>query len=257
MLSLNANKHGNGRRMKTAAALILRGDRRARSSRRQPAQAQIVAMVNGDAITALDVAQRTKLVQISTQKTPTRQEVLDELIEDKLKVQLAKRYISEVPKREIESAFANIARRAGMTPDQFAKMVAARRGQRRVAEGAHPCRLRVDADHPRQVPRSLQIGEGEVAVKLQGNPTEAGPDRLRVQPAPDPAAGAARRGRLGDRGAQARGGQSARALPELQRGIAARDGHAGRRGARDDQAPGRPISASSSATCSTTRRSGG
>src|SRR5262245_15016128 len=37
------------------------------------AQAQIVALVNGDPITALDVARRTKLIQLSTQKTPTRQ----------------------------------------------------------------------------------------------------------------------------------------------------------------------------------------
>ena len=54
-----------------------------------PRSAQIVALVNGEPITALDIAQRTKLIQLSTQKTPSRQEVLDELIDDKLKVQLA------------------------------------------------------------------------------------------------------------------------------------------------------------------------
>src|SRR5262249_4540681 len=101
MLSLSASKHGNGKRMKTAGALICGAIGVLLLT--QGAQAQIVAMVNGDAITALDVAQRTKLVQISTQKTPTRHEVLEELIEDKLKVQIAKRYIAEVPKREIES----------------------------------------------------------------------------------------------------------------------------------------------------------
>ena len=42
--------------------------------------------------------------------------MLDELIDDKLKVQLAKRYIADVPKREIDSAYASMARRAGMTP---------------------------------------------------------------------------------------------------------------------------------------------
>src|SRR5436190_72040 len=86
------------------------------------AHAQVVAIVGGEPITAVDITQRTKLIQLSTQKSPPRQEVLDELIDDKLKVQLSKRYIAEVPKREIENAYATIARRAGMTVPQFTKM---------------------------------------------------------------------------------------------------------------------------------------
>lgn len=170
-MSLSANKHSDGKRMKTAAALIC-GAIGALLVAAQPAQAQIVAMVNGDAITALDVAQRTKLVQISTQKTPTRQEALEELIEDKLKVQIAKRYIAEVPKREIESAFTNIARRAGMSADQFAKMVAAS------GVSVDSLKARIHADFVwTQIIRgkfraALQVGEGEVAVKLQGVPNQ-------------------------------------------------------------------------------------
>lgn len=170
-MSLSANKHSDGKRMKTAAALIC-GAIGALLVAAQPAQAQIVAMVNGDAITALDVAQRTKLVQISTQKTPTRQEALEELIEDKLKVQIAKRYIAEVPKREIESAFASIARRAGMSADQFAKMVAAS------GVSVDSLKARIHADFVwTQIIRgkfraALQVGEGEVAVKLQGVPNQ-------------------------------------------------------------------------------------
>lgn len=133
------------------------------------AKAQIVAMVNGDPITQLDIAQRTKLIQISTQKVPSRQEVLDELIEDKLKVALGKRYISEIPKREIESAYASIARRAGMTPDQFGKMVT----QSGISVDALKARIHADFVW-NQIVRgkfraSLQVGEQEVAVKLQGN----------------------------------------------------------------------------------------
>jgi peptidyl-prolyl cis-trans isomerase SurA len=170
-MSLSARKHGDGKRMKTAAALIC-GAIGALLLAAQPAQAQIVAMVNGDAITALDVAQRTKLVQISTQKTPTRQEVLEELIEDKLKVQIAKRYIAEVPKREIETAFSSIARRAGMSADQFAKMVTAS------GVSVDSLKARIHADFVwTQIIRgkfraALQVGEGEVAVKLQGTPNQ-------------------------------------------------------------------------------------
>ena len=167
MLSLNASKHGNGRRMKTAALIFTAIG--ALLVAAAPARAQIVAMVNGDAITALDIAQRSKLTQVSTQKMPSRQEVLEELIEDKLKVQIAKRYIAEVPKREIESAYANIARRANMTPDQFTKMVTAG------GVSVNSLKARLHADFVwSQIIRgkfraALQVGEGEVAVKLQGN----------------------------------------------------------------------------------------
>ena len=97
----------------------------------RPAHAQIVAIVNGEPITATDIASRSKLIQLSTQKAPSRQEVLDELIDDHLKVQLSKRYIAEVPKREIETAFATIARRAGMSPQQFTRCAEEGRHQRR------------------------------------------------------------------------------------------------------------------------------
>jgi len=142
----------------------------------QPAaQAQVVAVVGGEPITAVDIAQRTKLIQLSTQKTPPRQEVLDELIDDKLKVQLSKRYIADVPKREIENAYAGIARRAGMTVAQFTKMT--------TASGVSPEALksRIHADFVwSQIVRgkfqgSLQVGEKDVEVKMQASNKEEPP----------------------------------------------------------------------------------
>jgi peptidyl-prolyl cis-trans isomerase SurA len=133
------------------------------------AQAQVVAIVGGEPITAVDIAQRTRLIQLSTQKTPARQEVLDELIDDKLKVQLSKRYIADVPKREIETAFATMARRTGMTPAQFTKMI----GNSGIS--AESLKSRIHADYVwSQIVRgkfqgSLQIGEKEVEVKMQGS----------------------------------------------------------------------------------------
>ncbi len=47
-------------------------------------------------ITALDIEQRSKLTQMSTHKTPPRQEVIDELINEKLKVREAKKWGLEV-----------------------------------------------------------------------------------------------------------------------------------------------------------------
>src|SRR5580693_7018829 len=42
---------------------------------------EVVVMVDGEPITALDIEQRAKFVQMSTQKAPTRKEVLDGLID--------------------------------------------------------------------------------------------------------------------------------------------------------------------------------
>jgi len=133
-----------------------------------PARAQVVAIVGGEPITDVDIQQRTRLIELSTQKKPSRQEVLDDLIDDKLKVQLSKRYIAEVPKREIETAYANMARRAGMTPAQFAKSTAAS------GVTAEALKARIHADFVwSQIVRgkfqgSLQVGDKEVDVKMQG-----------------------------------------------------------------------------------------
>src|SRR4051812_18935410 len=137
------------------------------------ARAQVVAVVGGEPITAVDIAQRTKLIQLSTQKAPSRQEVLDELIDDKLKVQLSKRYIAEVPKREIENSYATIARRAGMTAAQFTKMIESN------GMSADTLKSRIHADFVwSQIVRgkfqgSLQVGEKDVEVKLQASNKEA------------------------------------------------------------------------------------
>jgi peptidyl-prolyl cis-trans isomerase SurA len=91
-----------------------------------PAAAQqVVALVNGEPITALDVTQRSKLIQVSTHKTPPRQEVLDELIDEKLKLHVARRYKLDITTAEVDASFNNIATRAGSTPQQFAQALSA------------------------------------------------------------------------------------------------------------------------------------
>ena len=87
-------------------------------------EAQMVAVVvNGEPITSYDIEQRTKLTQVATRKTPSRQEVLQELIDEKLKVQLLRRYnITDIDK-DVENAFNNMARRTRITPKQFAEQL--------------------------------------------------------------------------------------------------------------------------------------
>jgi peptidyl-prolyl cis-trans isomerase SurA len=84
----------------------------------------VVVFVNGEPITALDIDQRIKLIEVSTHKAPSRQEALDELIDEKLKVQVGKRYGLDVPDKEVENSFSAMAKRVGQTSKQFAEGLA-------------------------------------------------------------------------------------------------------------------------------------
>src|SRR5450759_5806239 len=77
--------------------------------------AQVVVVANGSPITAYDIEQRTKLIATSTHKTPTRQEVVSELIDDRLKIARAKVYGLEVSDEEVEQAFNSMAGRQHIT----------------------------------------------------------------------------------------------------------------------------------------------
>jgi peptidyl-prolyl cis-trans isomerase SurA len=88
----------------------------------QRAEAQIVAvLVNGDPITNFDVEQRSKLMELANHKAPTRQQVLEELIDERLKIQLLKRYAIEGVDKDVDNAFGNMARRMRITPKQLAE----------------------------------------------------------------------------------------------------------------------------------------
>ncbi len=89
------------------------------------AEAQfIAAMVNGEPVTNYDIEQRIKLISIATQKSPSRKEVLEELINEKLKIQLIRRYSIEGIDKDVDAALANMARRGRSTPKQFEEQLA-------------------------------------------------------------------------------------------------------------------------------------
>lgn len=145
----------------TAAALLLLP---------AAAAAQIVLLVNGDPITSYDIEQRSRLMVMSTRKQPSRQEVIDELIGDKLKIQIGKRYGLTVSDNEVENAFANIARNARTTSENFAKSLQ--------AGGLNPntlkSKLRADIAWSQIIrgkfASSLQIGEKDIFEALEKKP---------------------------------------------------------------------------------------
>jgi peptidyl-prolyl cis-trans isomerase SurA len=84
------------------------------------AEAQFVAViVNGEPVTNYDIEQRSKLTQLSTRKIPPRKEVIEELIEERLKTQLLRRFQIPGIDKDVNNAFANMARRMRATPKQF------------------------------------------------------------------------------------------------------------------------------------------
>jgi peptidyl-prolyl cis-trans isomerase SurA len=130
---------------------------------------QLVALVNGEPITATDIAQRTRLTQISTHKAPPRQEVLTELVDEKLKLQIARRYKLEVTDTEVNTAFNNIAARARTSPQQFTQALA----QAGVSAEALKNKLRADIAW-QQIIRGkfqaqFQIAEKDVVAALDPN----------------------------------------------------------------------------------------
>jgi peptidyl-prolyl cis-trans isomerase SurA len=90
-----------------------------------PLLAQSVAvMVNGEPITTFDIEQRSRLIQISTHKTPSRQQVMDELIDEKVKIKEAKKYGVNPTSSDIDQSYASMGARMRMSPEQLTKSLA-------------------------------------------------------------------------------------------------------------------------------------
>jgi peptidyl-prolyl cis-trans isomerase SurA len=128
-----------------------------------PAYAQKVAvMVNGEPITDFDIEQRTKLDFLSSHKSSTRQEVIQELIDQKLKIREAKQYSVDPGSSDIDEAYTQMGTRMRLNTDQLSKMLE--------AQGIRPDTLkqRIKADMVwtalvrGRFKESLQVSEKEV-----------------------------------------------------------------------------------------------
>jgi peptidyl-prolyl cis-trans isomerase SurA len=85
-------------------------------------QAQSVAvMVNGEPITHFDIEQRSKLTALSTHKAADRKQVIEELIDEKVKIKEGKKFGVDPSVADIDSSFAAMSSRMRLTPDQLTK----------------------------------------------------------------------------------------------------------------------------------------
>ncbi len=84
-----------------------------------PAIAQVAVLVNGEPVTASDVVQRIKLLELTTHKKSSKQETLEELINEKIKLQQAKRQTIEIPEAQIDRTLSGMAQRSGRKLPDF------------------------------------------------------------------------------------------------------------------------------------------
>lgn len=85
-----------------------------------PADAQtVVVMVNGEPVTDLDIASRSKFDFVSSHKQPSRQDVINELIDEKLKIKEAKKFGVDPSSSDVDEAYGQMAGRMRVTPEQL------------------------------------------------------------------------------------------------------------------------------------------
>jgi peptidyl-prolyl cis-trans isomerase SurA len=144
-----------------AAALLLMGWA-------SPSRAQnVVVMVNGDPITNFDIEQRGKLNFLTTHKPADRQQVLNELIDEKLKIKEGKKFGVDPSGSDIDQSYASMSSRMRITPDQLTKSLE--------VQGIRPdtlkTRIRAEMVWTSLVrgryKESLQVSEKDVASAMQ------------------------------------------------------------------------------------------
>jgi peptidyl-prolyl cis-trans isomerase SurA len=89
-----------------------------------PARAQtVVLMVNGEPITNYDIEQRSKLDALTTHKIPDREVVINELIDERVKIKEAKKWSIDPSASDIDGLYASMAGRMRMNADQLTKVL--------------------------------------------------------------------------------------------------------------------------------------
>jgi peptidyl-prolyl cis-trans isomerase SurA len=133
-----------------------------------PLSAQTVAvMVNGEPITNYDIEQRTKLNFLTTHKQASRQDVINELINEKVKIKEAKKFGVDPAASDVDELFTSMASRMRISGEQLTKTLE--------VQGIRPetlkARLKAEMVWTSLVrgryKESLQVGEKDVAAVAQ------------------------------------------------------------------------------------------
>jgi peptidyl-prolyl cis-trans isomerase SurA len=129
----------------------------------------VVVMVNGEPITNYDIEQRSKLNMLTTHKPAVRQQVIDELIDEKVKIKEAKKFGVDPTATDIDQSFEAMSSRMRLSPEQLTKSLEAQG----VRTDTLKARIKADMVWTSLVrgrfKESLQVGEKDVAAAVQGD----------------------------------------------------------------------------------------
>jgi peptidyl-prolyl cis-trans isomerase SurA len=85
---------------------------------------QVVAFVNGQPITVLDIEHRAKFLQMSNKnKPPSRKEVMDSLIDEILEITEAKRFGLDIPDEQVNESYNTVATRMGIDAPKLTQLL--------------------------------------------------------------------------------------------------------------------------------------
>ena len=136
-----------------------------------PAHSQTIAvMVNGEPITGFDIEQRSKLNFLTTHKQAARQDVINELIDEKLKIKEAKKFGVDPSSSDIDQSYGEMAGRMRIATDQLTKSLESQG----IRSDTLKSRIRADMVWTSLVrgryKERLQVGETDVnqAIKAEG-----------------------------------------------------------------------------------------
>jgi peptidyl-prolyl cis-trans isomerase SurA len=133
-----------------------------------PLHAQTVAvMVNGEPITNYDIEQRSKLNFLTTHKPADRQQVINELIDEKVKLKEGKKFGVDPSVSDIDQSYAAMSSRMRLSPEQLTKTLE--------NQGVRPdtlkARMKAEMVWTSLVrgrfKESLQVGEKDVAAAVR------------------------------------------------------------------------------------------
>jgi len=124
-------------------------------------------MVNGEPITNYDIEQRSKLVFLTTHKPASREQVIDELIDEKVKIKEAKKFGVDPTASDIDQAYTAMSSRMHITAEQLTKSLESQS----IRPDTLKSRIRADMVWSSLVrgryKESLQVGEKDVAAAVE------------------------------------------------------------------------------------------
>jgi hypothetical protein len=107
------------------AAPQTRAQDRHKDAAQDGAQDGVVLLVSGQPVTALDIQQRSKFMEMSSHKVPPRQEVIDSLVDEILELREAKRYTVDPTDNDVNEAFNSVASNMGVDSAKLSQMLEA------------------------------------------------------------------------------------------------------------------------------------